>query len=237
MEVIDSTQHKQQLQEYFNGAGFQRWSAIYGDGEVSRVRRTIRAGHSRMLALAEAWALAWADHTSRPLHTLQALDAGCGTGVFSLMLARHGMQVTAVDIAPQMLAAAAERASVAGLTHRIAFITGDVEQVGGTFDLVACFDVLIHYPQPAFDQMLGRLAQRAGHMLLFTYAPYEPLLAAMHWVGGFFPHAHRRTDIQMIREASVRQTLAAHGLDVQQMAPIRSGFYHVNLVQALRPGM
>ncbi len=235
MEVIDSTQHKQQLQEYFNGAGFQRWSAIYGDGEVSRVRRTIRAGHSRMLALAETWALDRTGQISHPLDTVQVLDAGCGTGVFSLMLAEHGMQVTAVDIAPQMLAAAAERASVAGLTHRITFIAGDVEQVGGTFDLVACFDVLIHYPQPVFGQILGRLAQRTGHMLLFTYAPYEPLLAAMHWIGGFFPHAHRRTDIQMIREASVRQTLEAHGLDVQQIVPIRSGFYHVNLVQALRP--
>lgn len=93
---------------------------------------------------------------------------------------------------------------------------------------------MIHYPQPAFDQLLSHLAQRTCGLLLFTYAPYEPLLAAMHWIGGFFPRAHRRTEIQMIRENDVRQTVARQGLRVGRIEPIRSGFYHVNLVEATR---
>ncbi len=51
--MTDVSQHKQQLRDYFDGDGFQRWSAIYGEAEVSRVRRTIRVGHNRMLARAE----------------------------------------------------------------------------------------------------------------------------------------------------------------------------------------
>ncbi len=43
-----------------------------------------------MLARAEAWLLEWVSATGRDPHTLNALDAGCGTGVFSTMLAQHG---------------------------------------------------------------------------------------------------------------------------------------------------
>ncbi|MCS6939528.1 MAG: magnesium protoporphyrin IX methyltransferase [Roseiflexaceae bacterium] len=234
MAMIDVTRHKQQLRDYFDGDGFRRWSAIYGDAEVSRVRRTIRVGHARMLARAEAWLLEWIGATGRTPLTMNALDAGCGTGVFSIMLAQHGMQVTAVDIAPQMVAAAADRARAAGVAQRVTFTAGDIEDVNSAFDVVACFDVLIHYPQPAFDQLLGHLAQRTSGLLLFTYAPYEPLLAAMHWIGGFFPRAHRRTEIRMIRERDVRHTVARYGLCVGRIEPIRSGFYHVNLVEAMR---
>ncbi|MBO9326644.1 MAG: magnesium protoporphyrin IX methyltransferase [Roseiflexus sp.] len=233
MAMIDVSRHKQHLRDYFNGDGFQRWSAIYGEGEISRVRRTIRIGHARMLARAEAWLLEWVSATGRVPHTLNALDAGCGTGVFSTMLAQHGFSVTAVDIAPQMTAATAERVRAAGVAQRVTCLTGDIDAVAGTFDVVVCFDVLIHYPQPAFDQLIAHLADCTRGLLLFTYAPYEPLLAAMHWIGGFFPSAHRRTEIQMIREEDVRRSATRHGLRVDRIEPIRSGFYHVNLVEAV----
>ncbi|MGQ9547505.1 MAG: magnesium protoporphyrin IX methyltransferase [Roseiflexus sp.] len=232
--MTDVSRHKQNLRDYFDGDGFQRWSAIYGEVEVSRVRRTIRVGHNRMLARAESWLLEWVSATGRIPRTLKALDAGCGTGVFSTVLAQHGFSVTAVDIAPQMTAATAERVRAAGVAQRVVCLTGDIDAVAGTFDVVVCFDVLIHYPQPAFDQLIGHLAQCTGGLLLFTYAPYEPLLAAMHWVGGFFPRANRRTEIQMIRESDVRSVVGAHGLRVGRIEPIRSGFYHVNLVEATR---
>lgn len=135
--MIDVTRHKQQLRDYFDGDGFRRWSAIYGDAEVSRVRRTIRVGHARMLARAEAWLLQWIGAAGRAPSTMNALDAGCGTGVFSIMLAQHGMQVTAVDIAPQMVAAAADRARAAGVAQRVTFTAGDIEDVQGSFDVVA----------------------------------------------------------------------------------------------------
>ena len=93
---------------------------------------------------------------------------------------------------------------------------------------------MIHYPQPAFDQLIAHLANCTRSLLLFTYAPYEPLLAAMHWIGGFFPRAHRRTEIQMIREEDVRRSVSLNGLHVGRIEPIRSGFYHVNLVEAVR---
>lgn len=225
--MIDSARHKDQLRAYFDGVGFERWRAIYGGGELSRVRRTIRDGHAAMLAQAEAWLA----EAALPADA-HVLDAGCGTGLFSLILARRGLRVTAVDLAPQMIAMAQAEAEAAGLADRISFQSGDLETVAGRFDAVVCFDVLVHYPQPSFEQLCTELARRSRGPVLLTYAPHHPLLAALHWVGGRFPKPHRRTEIQMIPAACVRQTLAAAGKAVRRSARISHGFYHVTLLEA-----
>jgi magnesium-protoporphyrin O-methyltransferase len=240
--MTDTVQHKDKLLAYFNGLGFERWSAIYGDAKVSRIRRTIREGHAAMLGLAEHWLLARI--LERESHSLapatlgsppvSVLDAGCGTGLLSIDLAQFGLRVTAVDIAPQMVGAAEQSALSAGVHELIDFQVGDIEQVSGSFDVVVCLDVLIHYPAAAFAQMLHHLARQARSTLLLTYAPSTPLLTALHWIGGHFPSAHRRTEIQMIPRRRVEQALADAGMRVQRTAQISQGFYHVTLVEAVR---
>ena len=68
--------------------------------------------------------------------------------------------------------------------------------------------------------------------LLLTYAPSEPVLAALHWLGGRFPKGERRTDIQMIPARFVGETLAQAGMTVYRQARISRGFYHVTLLEA-----
>lgn len=224
---MDIVQHKARLRQYFDGVGFERWSAIYGEARLSPIRRAIRAGHSTMLAQAEAW-LGPAGPTAA------ALDAGCGTGLFSLALARRGFQVTAADLAPHMAGATAAAAAAAGLGAQVTTLAADLEDLAGSYDLVACFDVLIHYPPAPFAGLLRHLAGLSRETLLFTYAPSSPLLAALHRVGGLFPRGQRRTDIQMIPAALVQATLAGCGFRVGRSQRISSGFYHVTLVQATR---
>lgn len=231
---------KQQLQEYFNGVGFERWAAIYGEAPLSRVRRTIRAGHAEMLAQAGDWLRErypqTAGHTPQTAgHTL--LDAGCGTGLFSTAMAGCGFAVTAVDIAPRMVETARRRAEEAGVAGHIRFLKGDTEVVTQNlepFDAVVCFDVLVHYPQESFVPLCTHLARLSNGPLLLTYAPYNRVLAAMHWVGGFFPRGQRRTEIQMIRSSVVADALAAAGMRIQRSADISRGFYHVRLIEADR---
>jgi magnesium-protoporphyrin O-methyltransferase len=226
---LDTAQHKARLRQYFNGVGFERWSAIYGQADLSPIRRTIRQGHTTMLALAEQWL-----DLPRPTSTPTALDAGCGTGLFSMILARHGFNVLAADLAPQMAAATAEAAEAAGLSERLKTHVSDLEDLTGNYSLVACFDVLIHYPPAAFAPMLARLAGMCEGTLLFTYAPYSPFLATLHRIGGIFPHSQRRTTIEMIPDAIVTATLADAGMVIRRSQRVSSGFYHVTLVQAQR---
>lgn len=224
---FDTAQHKDRLRSYFNGVGFERWNAIYGEGELSSVRRSIREGHTLMLQQVEHWI----DEQALPAGA-RILDAGCGTGLCSVAMARRGLRVTAVDIAPQMVHATAQRARAAGVAAQLDLVAGDLESVHGSYDAVICLDVLIHYPRPAFAQLCNHLASLSRGVFIFTYAPHNPLLAAMHWVGGFFPKSQRRTDIQMIPERFVARSLDAAGMQVRRSLRVSKGFYHVALSEA-----
>ncbi|OAT83526.1 class I SAM-dependent methyltransferase, partial [Desulfotomaculum copahuensis] len=63
----------------------------------------------------------------RPQAGITVLDIGCGTGNYSLALARLGMRVTGVDISPGMLARARAKAAVAGLA--VAFLPADAQKL------------------------------------------------------------------------------------------------------------
>ncbi len=220
--------HKASLRAYFDGNGFERWAAIYGEVALpSRIRRSIREGHAQMLAQAGAWL---DEHT--PPTGARALDAGCGTGLFTVMLAQRGYDVTAIDIAPRMVSESAQTAQDAGVRERVTFQTGDLETVGGVYDVVGCFDVLVHYPAPAFAEMATKLASLSRGPLLLTYARWTRPLAALHWIGGRFPKGERRTEIQMIPDDFVTRTLANAGMRVHRRTPIDHGFYHVTLLEA-----
>lgn len=218
--------HKQQLQNYFDGEGFTRWQHIYGEAPITGVRKSVREGHARVVEHALA--------SLGPLSNAHILDAGCGTGMLTLALAQQGHRVTAVDIAPQMVDATMTRLQQAGLAERVRYMTSDLEMVKGEFDAVVCLDVLIHYPASLFAPMISKLAGMSRGPLVFTYAPREPLLAALHWVGGKFPKPQRRTEIQMIPDTFVRESLAKAGMRVRRSERVSVGFYHVALIEAVR---
>lgn len=223
-----SAQHKANLQAYFDGIGYDRWAAIYGgDQDLSYIRRTVQKGHARMLSTAGQWLQDRCAGGS-------LLDAGCGTGLFSLAMAARGYQVMGVDIAPKMVAQATRAAQSARLSDDAIFVQGDISNISGTYDAVACFDVLVHYPVGMFETVCAALAKNTAHTLLLTYAPYNRLLATLHWVGGKFPQGNRRTEIQMIRDSTVQTTLAHAGLSIQRSEVINQGFYHVKLIEAVR---
>jgi 2-polyprenyl-3-methyl-5-hydroxy-6-metoxy-1,4-benzoquinol methylase len=73
-------------------------------------------------------------------HFRTVLDAGAGTGFHSLVLAQLGVQVTAVDISPKMIAVLQDHAQKYGVEVR-SFVSGFTEMpkvVGDTFDGVFC---------------------------------------------------------------------------------------------------
>ena len=59
----------------------------------------------------------------------KVLEVGCGIGTDTMNFARHGAQVTAVDLSDQSIALAKKRAQVFGLEDRVQFIQANAEHL------------------------------------------------------------------------------------------------------------
>ena len=111
------------------------------------------------------WALD--EHSRTPLAGKTALDVGCGAGLLAEPLARLGAAVTAVDAAPELIAAAKDHAAGQGLA--IDYRATPVEEVQGRFDLVTSMEVIEHVADPAaFVQALARRLAPGGLLILST---------------------------------------------------------------------
>jgi len=110
------------------------------------------------------------------------LDAGAGTGRFSIPLARRGFHVTHLDISQGMIDAARQLAQDAGVLDRMCFERGRVGDLtqyeDGTFDLVICCDAPISYTYPDHIRTIAELARVAAQALVISvssrlgYIPY-----------------------------------------------------------------
>jgi magnesium-protoporphyrin O-methyltransferase len=226
---FNAEEHKKMLQSYFNGQGFQRWASIYGNEKLSTIRSTVRQGHAVMMDKAFEWLLNTGLNKNSTI-----LDAGCGTGLFSIRLAKSGYKVKSVDIASQMVDKTRIDAQKAGVAGNMEFEVNSIESVKGTYDAVVCFDVLIHYPAEGFAHAFRNLSRLTSGPMIFTYAPFNNILAFQHWLGGFFPKKERRTTIQMIKDEEMKRVLGELGLKVIASQKISFGFYHTMLMHVDR---
>jgi SAM-dependent methyltransferase len=125
----------------------------------------------------------------------RALDLGCGTGTDSVYLARHGWDVTGVDLVPRALALARRRAAAAGVAVR--FVLGDVTGlrelgVGGGYALLldfGCFHTLPAARRAAYVASVSAAAAPGATFLLYGFAR-PPRLAPM--AAGLTPEEVRR---------------------------------------------
>ena len=66
-------------------------------------------------------------------------------------------------------------------------LASNLEQVTGSFDVVTCLDVVIHYDDDKVIDMIKHLAGMAEKKLIISFAPKTPFLSFLKSVGEFFP--------------------------------------------------
>ncbi len=175
--------------------GAERWTTLTSDAPVSGIRKTVREGRAEMAGTLLSW-------LPEDLTGHHVLDAGCGPGAVSRMLAERGARVTGVDLSEELIEVARER--TADLGDRVEFVAADLFDFDAyasgpnaqrSWDWVIAMDCFIHYPMGQTVEALAALSRRVRSGLLFTVAPATPLLSAMHVVGKLFPRRDRAPGI------------------------------------------
>lgn len=163
----------------------------------------------------------------------RVLDVGCGSGepaITAACLVRPGGSVTAIDLAPNMLALAARRASEAGVEN-IEFLEMDAEQLrldGERFDAATCRWGLMFCPDPArAAREVLRLLKPGAHFVLVVWAdadsnPYFSLPGRI--AGQLLPASPPEPDaISPLRLADperLRSILSDAGFDAVRVEPL-----------------
>lgn len=106
-----------------------------------------------------------------------ALDLGCGSGIWSVELAKRGWEVTGIDIVSKAIGKARERANAAGVN--VQFVEGDVTRlrdagVGSGFRFVVdfeCFNHLTDEQRVAVGRELNAITVPNAIMLMLVWEP------------------------------------------------------------------
>jgi SAM-dependent methyltransferase len=107
----------------------------------------------------------------------QVLEVGCGPGHLSIRLARHGFDVTGLDLDPAMIARAQANADRLdnGDQRRPSFVVGDVATLAfpdGSFDLVVSTLSMHHWADPTAGLAeIGRVLRPGARALIWDLRP------------------------------------------------------------------
>ena len=185
--------NRDRLATYFDSTAQKAWIDLTSDAPVSGVRATVRAGRDAMRGTLLSW-------LPQDLRRTRVLDAGCGTGAFSVEAAYRGAEVTGVDVAAGLVEVARKR-EPSFLGHgKIAWRSGDMLDPAllrpGRFDEI----LKVELPSAAERQQI--LAIHAKPMPLSDEVNLEELAGASTdgWSGAQLSALCREAGMHALRE-------------------------------------
>ena len=105
---------------------------------------------------------------------LAVLDAGCGEGYLSRILAERGANVTGIDISPRLIELAHAKNGERKITYHVANLSQPLPEYQQHFDLIASYLVLNDvYDYKGFITTLGTTLKRGGRLVLSMNNPYS----------------------------------------------------------------
>lgn len=130
-----------------------------------------REGEFKPLHQLNPLRLEWIITHSQGLFGKRILDVGCGGGILSESMARHGAHVTGLDMGREPLQVARLHALETGVevNYRQGTVEALAEELPGQFDVVTCMEMLEHVPDPAsVVRACARLAKPGGQLFFST---------------------------------------------------------------------
>ncbi len=156
-----------------------------------------------------------------PLAGIRVLDVGCGGGLLAEGLAARGARVSAIDMAPENIAAAREHAGDLAIDYRCVAVEDLVAELPGQFDVVTCLEMLEHVPAPSRIVAACAIALRPGGSAFFStinrnFKSFALAIVGAEYVLGLLPRGtHEYT--KLIRPAELATWCRRAGLDVTEL--------------------
>ena len=115
----------------------------------------------------------------------RVLDVGCGAGLLSEALAREGANVTAIDLAPDLIRIAKLHRLESGVEvdYRLTAVEALAEEMPASFDAIACMEMLEHVPDPAAVIAACATLLKPGGRLFLSTLNRTPAAFALAIVG------------------------------------------------------
>lgn len=111
----------------------------------------------------------WYDYVAEIIgERTRGADVGCGSGLFTVELARRGKEVMGCDVSPVMLSKAFERAKRAGVSVRFVETRAEKLALGRHLEFITAMNDVVNYmkePSPFFKAAAANL--KVGGLLLF----------------------------------------------------------------------
>jgi 2-polyprenyl-6-hydroxyphenyl methylase/3-demethylubiquinone-9 3-methyltransferase len=124
----------------------------------------------------------------------EVLDVGCGGGILSEGMARHGAQVLGIDLGEAHLRVAELHTLETGVEvdYRLVAVETLAEERPASFDLVTCMEMLEHVPDPASVVRACARLVRPGGLVFFStlnrnLKSYALAIVAAEYLLGMLP--------------------------------------------------
>ena len=158
------------------------------------------------------------------LRDAKVLDVGCGGGLLSEALAKEGAEVTAIDLAPELIKVAKLHRLESGVAvdYHLQSVEALAAEQPGSFDAITCMEMLEHVPDPsAIIAACASLLKPGGQLFLSTLnrtpAAFALAIVGAEYVARLLPKGtHQYQDF--IKPAELAAWLRAADLQLQDVS-------------------
>ena len=159
-----------------------------------------------------------------PLRGAAVLDVGCGGGLLSEALAKEGAEVTAIDLAPELVKVARLHGLESGVQvdYRVQSVEDLAAERPAAFDAVTCMEMLEHVPDPAsILRACAALLKPGGRLLVSTLnrtpAAFALAIVGAEYIARLLPTG-THTYSEFIKPSELAAWLRAAGLELEDVS-------------------